>query len=154
MTASANTNPRFLEVPILGGTKKVRVRPWTMDQQDEMFPLVVSLVEQYVAWQGTPDKLSVSVLVLQFKDEIQEICRHTVRADLEEIDLKWSGLDGEDLWGIAQAIWNTSISRPGGGGMLGKLMATMGPSLLGALQKQSGANGKTSPTSSPLGPAS
>lgn len=133
------------EVPILGGTKKITVRPWTMAQQDEIMPLVAALVDEYMALQEPTEAFSVGSLVVKFQTEIAVICQRTVHAELEVLDLDWGELLGEDLFGIAQAVWTTSILRPGGGGVLGKAIVALGPSLMNVLQKsQDGGRSATS----------
>jgi hypothetical protein len=127
------------EVPILGGTKKLTVRPWTMAQQDEIMPLVAALVDEYVALQESTEDFSIGSLVVRFQTEISVICQRTVHADLEVLGLQWGELLGEDLFGIAQAVWTTSILRPGGGGVLGKAIVALGPSLMRLLQKSQSA---------------
>lgn len=132
--ATGLPQPRIIEVPICGGTKRLVVRPWSMEQQDEIFPLVSALIDEYVAWQGKPDAVSMGEIILRFQKEVAIICERTVAPQLAEQDLVWGKLWGEDLFGIAQAIWDTSIVRPGGGGMLGKAMTTLGPALARGLQ--------------------
>ena len=127
------------EVPILGGTKKITVRPWTMAQQDEIMPLVAALVDEYMALQESTEEFSIGSLVVRFQSEISVICQRTVHADLEVLGLQWGELYGEDLFGIAQAVWSTSILRPGGGGVLGKAIVALGPSLTRLLQKSQNA---------------
>jgi hypothetical protein len=133
------------EVPILGGTKKLPVRPWTMAQQDEIMPLVAALVDEYMGLQESTEEFSIGSLVVRFQSEISVICQRTVHADLEVLGLQWAELYGEDLFGIAQAVWSTSILRPGGGGVLGKAIVALGPSLTRLLQKSQDA--KSSGTS-------
>jgi hypothetical protein len=133
------------EVPILGGTKKITVRPWTMAQQDEIMPLVAALVDEYMGLQESTEDFSIGSLVMRFQSEISVICQRTVHAELEVLGLTWDELLGEDLFGIAQAVWSTSVLRPGGGGVLGKAIVALGPSLTRLMQKSQGA--KSSDTS-------
>ena len=139
MAASAMPQSLVEEVPILGCTKKLTVRPWTMAQQDEIMPLVAALMDEYMGLQESSEEFSIGSLVLRFHTEIAVICQRTVHADLQEMGLTWEQLYGEDLFGIAQAVWTTSILRPGGGGVLGKAIVALGPSLTRLMQKSQGA---------------
>lgn len=124
--------PTVLPPPIfiMGGTARIQVRPWTMEVQDEVMPLVSDLIDRYTEWGDKPDAFSLGTLMMHFQREIAAICERSVRGELTAKNLQWSELWGEDLYGIAQAVWNTSISRPNGGGHLGKGMALLGPDLL------------------------
>lgn len=145
---------RIIDQPVMGGQKRLTVRPWSMEQHDEIFPLVADLLETYVAWQDKPETFTLGAVLLRFSAECQRICEATVREELVRQDLKWGDLWGEDLFGLAQAIWNTSIIRPGGGGLLGKGLGILGPMLLPALQKARERSSATSPSSeSPLHPS-
>lgn len=149
MSAGSKSKRRD-DVPILGGAKKLLVRPWTMDQQDEIMPLVADLIDEYMQWQSKPETFSLGKLVLRFHREVSVICQRSVHDELEQMGLRWGDLHGEDLFVIAQAVWSTSISRPGGGGVLGKVLEMFGPTLKGMLLKKPPA--KSSGTS-PLSPA-
>ena len=138
--------PRTIDVPIMGATKKLTVRPWSMAQQDELLPLVAGLLDQYTEWQSKPQVFTLGSLVLKFYAEVREICERSVREELVARDLKWDELHGEDLYGIAQAVWETSISRPGGGGVLGKGIALLGPMLGPVLQRAAAQSSGTSPS--------
>jgi hypothetical protein len=136
-----------IDVPVMGATKTITVRPWTMAIQDECLPLVSGLIDQYTAWTEKPEVFSIGEMVTRFHKEVGTICQHTCRAELAEREIEWGALWGEDLFGLAQAIWTTSIIRPGGGGVLGKAMQLAGPLILQHLQRRNVAHSPTSPTS-------
>jgi len=104
-----------------------------MEIQDDVMPLVSDLIDRYSEWSEKPDTFSLGLMVMHFHREIGAICERTVRGELEAKSLVWKELWGEDLYVIAQAVWQTSISRPNGGGHLGKAMALLGPTFLQSL---------------------
>lgn len=130
--ASISPAPTVLPPPIriMGGTAQIHVRPWTMETQDEVMPLVSELIDRYSAWSDKPETFSLGALVMHFQREIGAICERSIREELVAKNLEWRKLWGEDLYVIAQAVWNTSISRPDGGGHMGKAMALLGPTIL------------------------
>jgi hypothetical protein len=140
--------PRTIDVPVMGGAKKITIRPWSMAQQDECLPLVAKLIDDYTSWQQSPEVFTLGELVLRFHAEVRVICEATARKEMAERGISWDDdLWGEDLFGLAQAIWETSISRPGGGGVLGKMVELVGPLLLQQLQRRAETPSATSPTS-------
>ena len=163
--ASISPAPTVLPPPILimGGTAQIHVRPWTMEIQDEVMPLVSDLIDRYSAWSDKPDTFSLGALVMHFHREIGAICERSIREELIAKNLEWRKLWGEDLYVIAQAVWNTSISRPDGGGHMGKAMALLGPTILQNLasarssatqhQRASGPQSQSEPTAPSTSPA-
>lgn len=138
------SQPRQIDVQVQGGRARLSVSPWTIAQHDECFPIVVKLIEGWVASQSaSTDGVTLSALLMEYKTEVSELCRLTVRDELMRRDLKWEELFAEDLFTIAQAVWETSLVRPGGGGVLGKAMALLGPSLLKAIAARSGTPSST-----------
>ncbi len=113
--------PRTIEVPVAGGAHRLRVSPWSMAQHDECFPLVVVLLEHWAeSTKAAPGTVSLGEMITLYKTEVTRLCRITVAPELFRLGLDWDkDLWGEDLFGIADAIWQTSLVRPGGGGVLG-----------------------------------
>ncbi len=146
-TSPTPTNPTRM-VEVKGGSAKVAVRPWTMAQQDELFPLVAQLVDVYVKRISAGEEgVSLAELMVQCHREVSQIVRRTVAPGLEDARLEWDDLDGEDLYTLAQAVWETSIQRPGGGGQLGKLLTMAGPAIA-QLIRQRQAEGPSATSSS------
>ncbi len=130
--------PRIIDLSIMGGEKFLTIRPWSMKLHDELFPLVMAAIDRYTAWDKKPEVVTIGTVATYLKDEIRRICERTVRDQLRDQKIDWDAdLWGEDFYGIAQAIWNTSIIRPGGGGIVGKGMGTIAPLLLHAAGKGS-----------------
>lgn len=138
--------PRTIVVPVKGGEHKLTISPWSMAQHDECFPIVAELI-QYWADAQNPDAIAFSLgeMITTYKAEIIRLCKITIREQLEQQGLDWdTDLWGEDLFGIADAIWKTSLVRPGGGGVLGKAMGLMAPAIFAHIQ-----NANRSDTSTP-----
>lgn len=130
--------PRIIDLPVMGGEKSLVIRPWSMALHDELFPLVTETLDRYIAWSDKPEAITLGVVLAYLKDEIRRICERTVRDQLHDQKIDWDAdLWGEDFYGIAQAIWNTSIIRPGGGGIAGKGMGAILPLLLRSVAQSS-----------------
>lgn len=142
---------REIRVPVAGGKYILTIGPWSMEQHDRCFPVVAAVLEEWLSTQSdgaTP--LSLAQIILRFKDQAVQICRYTVQEELNTLGISWDkDLHGEDLFGICDAIWQTSLFRPGGGGVLGKALALLGPAIFSNLQKGAQAlQKKSTPTSS------
>lgn len=150
-TVATIAQPRIITVPIVYGGKNLVVRPWSMGLQDELMPIISQLLDDWTAWQKeNPEaEFSLGTLVLTCHGRVREICQRTVRDELKDQNLDWDELAGDDLLGIAQAIWSTSILRPGGGGLLGKAIATMGPGLIQILAAVADRSDTSPPSTSP-----
>lgn len=158
--------PMTVEVPIRGGQHTLVISPWSMELHDLCFPIVTKLIEFWIESQNqgsTP--MSLGKMITVYKVDVTRICQLTVKDQLDELGLTWAkSLYGEDLFGIADAIWRTSIVRPDGGGVMGKAMGLLGPLILAQVQKTktlgsesdnasppSQSTPNTSPTSRPPG---
>ena len=117
-----------------------------MALHDELFPLVTATLDRYIAWNDKPEAITLGVVLEYLKDEIRRICERTVRDQLKDQEIDWDAdLWGEDFYGIAQAIWNTSITRPGGGGIAGKGMGAILPLLLRSVAQSSATMPRSDP---------
>ena len=122
---------KIIPVPVCYGEKTLQVRPWSMGVQDELMSTITDLIDAWMEFQkDSGEDFSVGLMVLKCHAQVRAICERTIRDELKEIDLTWAELAGDDLLTITQAIWGTSIIRPGGGGLMGKALAMMGPALL------------------------
>ncbi|MGB5810114.1 MAG: hypothetical protein WBG86_06260 [Polyangiales bacterium] len=147
-TTESIAAPRQIDVPVQGGAAKLSVAPWTIAQHDECFPIVVRLIEGWVESQGSgAPTLNLGVMLTTYKFEVEELCKLTLHEELNRRDLKWGDLWAEDLFSIAQAIWETSLLRPDGGGVLGKALGLIGPSVLKLLAERKLATSAPSPQS-------
>jgi hypothetical protein len=108
-----------------------------MALQDELMPQVAALLDKYNVWREDNSAFTWGQLILHFQSEVGAIAKASLASELQRQDLDWGqDLWGEDLFNLAQAIWATSIDRPGGGGLLGKALELVGPMIVQALQKQ------------------
>ena len=115
-------HPRAVSVPIMGGDRHLYVRPWTMAQRSELRPLVIDLVTRFFEWQSKPTDVGLADILSNFEDQCAAIAEASVRSQLHEMNLVWDDLEWEDLPAIVQAVWQTSVVRPDGGGVGGKLL--------------------------------
>lgn len=129
-------NPVSIDVPVGGGVHTLVIRPWNMALHDQCFPVVVELLEHWMNSQKEGEApTSLGAIVTTYKEEVTRLCRLTVDPQLQKLGLDWGeDLLGEDLYGIAQAVWDTSLYRPGGGGVLGKAMSLLAPLFMNQLQ--------------------
>lgn len=110
------------EIDICGGTKKAKVRPWTMADRAEMKPMVAAVLAR-VQGEGASGNLSLASIMVDAEEELVDIARATVELPK---GVKWDDLLWEDLPSIVQAIWETSIVTNDGGGVAGKALALIG----------------------------
>ena len=140
----------LFEIPVKGGEHTLYISPWTMEQHDECFPIVVELVEIWSQHQSDGSPMSLGDLVTKYKSQVTRICQLTVDDQLKAKGLTWGkDLWGEDLFVIAQAIWQTSLIREGGEGVLGKAMALLGPAIQGLVKNSVPTPPPPSPESNP-----
>ncbi len=118
-------------VELRGGSLRVPVRPWTLAQRDELRPLLAGLLSrvQELTAQGKLETLSLHSLFLEAEAELFALVRASVVLPEGE---EWGALWYEDLPILAQAVWETSVVRAGGGGLLGKLVGVLSEAFLAA----------------------
>lgn len=90
-----------------------------MAQRAALKPRLQDIMTRVTALTDKPAMELLPTLFVEFEDELIDIARES--AQLPE-DIEWNDLDWEDGAALVQAVWETSILRPDGGGMLGKLM--------------------------------
>lgn len=111
-------HPAVRRVPVVGGRATVEVRPWTMAQRAELKPRIAALLAKVLELGGeTPKKVDLAELFTLAETEVAEVVRASITMPDE---LTWDELSWEDLPVLAQAVWETSIARPDGGGLGGK----------------------------------
>lgn len=125
-------HPLARRVEVMGGTATVAVRPWTMAQRAELKPRLLALAERFLELQENPEQVDLVKLFDHAEDELVEV----VRASVEMPEgLTWGELYLEDLPNLVQAVWETSVVRPDGGGIGGKLARALGGALQSVAQR-------------------
>ena len=109
-------------VPIIGGEKTVKVRPWTMKQRAELKPLLASVAERLTSEDLGMTSMTIAKAMLVAEEELFEIAK--ISAELPD-DTTWDELYWEDLPNIVQAVWETSIVTIAGGGLAGKAIGLL-----------------------------
>ena len=125
-------SPPTREVSLSGGPK-VRIRPWTMAQRDDLRPKVVALLEQVSELQGgftSALSLNLVMLFIKVEDEVCDIVRHSIPLD-ELSETQWGVMEWADLPNLAQAVWELNVARSDG--LMGKVAAGLGSMLGNAL---------------------
>ena len=120
------------QVPIMGGTHLVTVRPWTIAQRQELRPLVGAVIQRFAAVDGSPHLPPLDKLFLEAETEVLAVVQASVSLPA---GVSWDAVWWEDVPSLAQAIWETSIVRPGGGGLAGKLSGVLARAFLGAVAR-------------------
>jgi hypothetical protein len=112
-----------VEVPVLGGAHKVRVRPWRMAQRAELRPKVAALLDRIETERLTQGTATFAKLLTVAEAEIAEVVRASVELPpgVAWDDLLWP----EDLITLGQAVWETSVVRKDGTGAAGKVIGVL-----------------------------
>ena len=108
-------HPREAAVKVCGGTKEVRIRPWSMATRARVRPRLLALLDKV---QGREEHFETFAELYEFvEDEALAIAE--VSAELPK-GLEWDELDWEDGIPIVQAVWQVCVMRGEDGGILGK----------------------------------
>lgn len=124
--------PGHTVVRLAGGTVKGIVRPWTMAQRAELKPRVIGLLDRLGTLDGKGLELNLATVFSEAEEELIEIARLSV--ELPD-GVAFDQLLWEDLPIIVQAVWETSVARADGTGLLGKAAGLLGNALGTALTK-------------------
>ncbi len=111
----------------MGGLHQVAVRPWTMAQRRELKPFLADLITKVLTLddlKNRPKGAELAEIFMVAEDELMQVVQSTVANDLPK-EVSWDDLYWEDLPILAQAIWDTSISRGANGGLAGKLAGAL-----------------------------
>lgn len=164
MNTSNAAHPLAKKVPLLGGKYFVEVRPISMGHARELKPLLVEAL-QAILGEG-PDlseELDLANLMERFGPQFEMAVRTIVRLP---DGLEWDDIDAEDYLVLIQAVWETSILRPDGGGLLGKVVSlgaiasrlrapsSMAPSDRGSEQPEANPTQRDSTAGNPVPPTS
>lgn len=149
-------HPRAKAVPILGGTAHVIVRPWSVGQMHEAKPIVIEIMQMIQASSG---EMGLAEIVTRCEPEVMKLVQITIKGLPD--GLKWTEIDYEDFLNLAQGVWETSILRPDGSGLLGKVVnlvasaATLRRSMSGGVSapQSPSAAPQSSPPASPIEPS-
>lgn len=115
-TPQSVAHPLAKEVPLRGGALFVTVLPFNMVVARQARPALVDIL---TAVADSKMNIDLVQIVDQHESSVMAICQSAVT--LPE-GVTWETLDYEDFLNIVQAIWETSILRPDGGGLLGKIV--------------------------------
>lgn len=143
--------PNIRRVPVQGGKHEVLVAPWTMAQRRELKPALTKLIERFVSMQGGVQNIDLAALFDQAEDELIAVARATAQLPP---GLTWDELYWEDLPNIVQAIWETSIQRADGGGLMGKLSGVLVQAINAARLKTNPIPQPSTGPKSPVSPSS
>lgn len=119
---AAVAHPRSVTAPVAGGRVLLVVRPWSMAARAELKPLLVALLDRLSKLPEGASAFDLATLFAHAEDEVAAIVRATVQRELAAAGVSWDDLDWEDLLILAQAVWETSVVRPDGGGLGGKVV--------------------------------
>jgi hypothetical protein len=117
---------------ILNGTRvtlltgeRPTIRPWSIEQRDDILPLLANLVTTIQKAGADAYDLDASAFLLKHSTEIDELAQLTLGWD----DAKWRTLTLEDSLLLTRTVLDVCIIRPDGGGPLGELLRlwTRGP---------------------------
>lgn len=109
-------------IDIMSRSNVAVVRPWTMKQRAELKPLLAAVFSRLQSPEASDSQLSIASIMLHAEDELVAIARATVELPP---DVSWDDLLWEDLPAIIQAIWETSVVTPLGGGIAGKTIGLL-----------------------------
>jgi hypothetical protein len=117
-------------VDLLSG-KSVTVKPWTLKKGRLQRERITKIVDQLQEAGKNP--LSLTDVFAVCEQQVYEIVRDTIDVTDEWME---DQLRYEDLFTLAQAVIQTCLLRPDGGGVLGKALAAMGKVPLESVQPQ------------------
>lgn len=146
MSNGTISHPGSIEIEVLGGQHKARVRKWKMRDRAELRPRIAKLFEKVVSMEGKSFDLSLATIFMNAEEECAEIAR--VCVEFPYSDIKFDDLDWEDLPTIVQAVWTLNIIGPDGSGLVGKaggLLAPLLSSRTAIASKPSGPDSVSSP---------
>lgn len=114
-------HPYAKRVPLRGGSVFVIVQPFSMVTARAVRPIIVRILQGITA---AGDQLDLAEIVEKYEADVLEIVQRAVDLPASDLPstLNWSTLDYEDFLNLAQAVWETSILRADGGGILGKVL--------------------------------
>ncbi len=128
-------HPGYTVVKLQGGNLEGKVRPWTMAQRAELKPILMRLLETLGGLDRKENQdLSLAAVFSEAEEEFMVLAEMSVELPS---DVKWDELYWEDGPTIVQAVWETSLAREDGQGLMGKVMGVLGTALTSALQAQS-----------------
>lgn len=134
-------HPGHAVVKLQGGNLEGKVRPWTMAQRAELKPILMRLLETLGSLDRPENKdLSLAAVFDAAEEEFMQLAEASVELPA---DVKWDELYWEDGPIIVQAVWETSLAREDGQGLMGKVMGVLGTALTSALQAQGARNQKS-----------
>lgn len=110
-------HPLAKRVPLRGGSLFVVVQPFSMAVAREARPILVRIARGLV---DAGDSLDLGSIVEKYEPDVLELVQRAVTLP-DGVD--WLSLDYEDFLCLAQAVWETSILRADGGGILGKVLS-------------------------------
>jgi hypothetical protein len=142
-------HPGYTVVKLQGGSLEGRVRPWTMAQRAELKPILLELLELLSGLDKPNGELSLAAIFSEAEDEFTEIARLSVELPKDAV---WDDLYWEDVPVIIQAVWETSLVRDNGTGLMGKVMGVLATALTAAVQqaKDAQSNQSMSTSSKPV----
>lgn len=142
MSVGTMSHPGSIEIEVLEGTQKARVKKWKMRDRAELRPRIAKLFEKIVSAEGKTIDFNLASIFMHAEEECAEIARVSVEFPYGSIqfdDLNW-----EDLPTIVQAVWTLNIVGPEGTGVVGKATSLLAPLF----------SSRTTSESKPSGPVS
>lgn len=121
MSEDTSTHPHPLakRVPLLGGSRNLWIKPFSVGQVNQIKPTIIEIIEEFFSVGEDISSEQGTSMFKKWEPVLVDIIRDVV--ELPD-DLKWEDLDYEDILECAKTIWTVSLMRPDGGGILGKLL--------------------------------
>lgn len=136
------SHPGSIEVDVLDGTQKARIKKWKMRDRAELRPRIGKLFEKIMSLEGKTVDFSLAAVFLNAEEECSEIARLCV--EFPYSDTKFDDLNWEDLPTIVQAVWTLNIVGPEGAGLVGKATGLLAPLLSSRMKTESKPSGPVS----------
>lgn len=116
----------------LASGRVVRVEPWGLATGRRLAPRVAKLALKFR--DRDPDA-ALAELLVEAQEEVIDLVRETLRRTVPEIDDDWleANVLYEDLFALAQAVFEVCVLRADAGGVAGKALTALVK--LGALQR-------------------
>jgi hypothetical protein len=122
-------NERTLRQKLLAGKrvtlldgKRVHIKPWSIDQRDDLIPLLAEVVVEIQKSGPETWNIAAPAFLVKYSKQIDALVQLTLGWD----DSRMSKLTLEDSLKLTRAVVEVCIIRPDGGGPLGELLRLYG----------------------------